>query len=253
MRPCRPVAPSGIAFFDFDNTVIHGDIGPLFGDHIVDHRYDRIRAERGRRAALRDRVRILARYTPYLLSLGLQVGLYKTRALRRSSLVRTAYKSLKGIPAQDYYGLMQEFVDHEIPDRVYPEIRQAMQEHLAADCQVVIVTTGIEELVRRCLPHLPDGVEVIGCRLREKNGILTGKVDGPLYGADKANIVKAYCKAAGVDPQDCWAYTDHYSDFHMLDAVGHGVCVNPRKRLTQMAEEKEWTVLRPQAPGSSDE
>lgn len=244
------MAPSGIAFLDFDNTVIHGDIGPLFGNHIVEHRYERIKTERGRRAALRDRAKVLARYTPYLLSLGLQVGLYKTRALRRSSLVRTAYKALKGVPAEDYYGLMQEFVDHEIPGIVYPEIRQAIQEHLDAGRAVVIVTTGVEELVRRCLPHLPDGVQVIGCRLHERKGILTGKVEGPLYGADKANIVKAYCQAAGVHPRDCWAYTDHYSDYHMLDAVGHGVCVNPRKRLTRLAEERGWTILRPDAPSS---
>lgn len=247
-RPCPRVAVAGIAFLDFDNTVIHGDIGPLYGNYLIDDRYDKVLRERGRRAAWRDQLKVYARYTPYLISLGLQVGLYKARALRRSSLVRTAYKSLKGIPADDYYQHMQDFVDLEIPNRIYPEVRDAMQAHLDAGRQVVIITTGVEELLRRCLPHLPQGVEIIGCRLREKYGKLTGKVDGPLYGADKANIVQAYCKAAGVNPADCWAYTDHYSDFHMLDAVGHGACINPRKRLEAMAHEKGWQILRPVAP-----
>ena len=25
----------GAAFFDFDHTIIHGDIGPLFGDYLI--------------------------------------------------------------------------------------------------------------------------------------------------------------------------------------------------------------------------
>ena len=40
-----PAAPRGAAFFDFDNTLIHGDAGPLFGE-------DLFAARRARRSRL---------------------------------------------------------------------------------------------------------------------------------------------------------------------------------------------------------
>lgn len=245
-------APSGIVFLDFDHTILHGDIGPLFGDYLVNARYWKVRERDGARAALRDRARLLARYTPYLAWLGVQVGLYKARAVRRSKLTRYAYKALKGVPADEYYGLMPEFVESEVPKRLYGEVIAAIEEHQKAGRQIVVITTGVQTLVEACLPLLPEGVRVIGCRLHERDGKLTGKVDGPLYGADKANIIHAYCDAAGVDIADCWAYSDHYSDFHMLEAVGNAVCINPRQRLRTMAEEKGWTVMEPKAPVQLD-
>ena len=68
------------------------------------------------------------------------------------------------------------------------------------------------------------------------------------FGVDKANILKAYARAVGVDPRDCWAYSDHWSDKHMLEAVGHAVAVNPRGRLLSMARRRGWEILTPRPP-----
>ena len=84
--------PRGVAFFDFDNTLIHGDAGPLFGRSLFSARLH----ERGRLG----RARLRARYAPYILWMGLQAGLYKVRARRRSNLVRSAYRGLKGIEVE---------------------------------------------------------------------------------------------------------------------------------------------------------
>lgn len=226
-----------VAFFDFDNTIIEGDIGPLFGQHIFN--------ETKKQRSARKRGHLYARYIPHIAWVGLQSALYKARALRRSRLVRSAYKMLRGIPVADYYPQMDAFVKEAIPQRIYQEVRAEIERHLHEDRRVVIITTGVEQLVKRCLPFLPEGIEVIGCRLREKNGKLTGEVDGPLFGADKANIMDAYCRAAGFHLSDCWAYTDHYSDHQMLDVVQNGVCINPRRRLEALAKQKNWRVMRP--------
>ncbi|MCA1819966.1 MAG: HAD hydrolase family protein, partial [Halobacteriales archaeon] len=89
---------------------------------------------------------------------------------------------------------------------------------------------------------------LIGCRLREREGRLTGRVVGPLFGVDKANILDAYARALGVPSQECWAYSDHWSDKHMLEAVGHPVAVNPRPRLARLARKSGWTILRALPP-----
>lgn len=188
------------------------------------------------------------RYLPYILWMALQAILYQLRARRRSSLVRSAYRGLKGVPVAEFDRLLADFVDAEIPRRVFPELRAEAEGHLAAGRRCVIVTTGMEPLVRRALRHLPDGMEVIGCRMLHRRGKLTGKVVGPLFGVDKANILDAYARAIGVATADCWAYSDHLSDRQMLEAVGHGVTVNPKGRFRRLARRNRWRILEPAAP-----
>jgi HAD superfamily phosphoserine phosphatase-like hydrolase len=240
LPPGVGVKPTSLAFFDFDNTIIHGDAGPLFGRAL----YGKRRAESKRVA----RTLLFLRYLPYITGMGLQAGLYKLHARRRSSLVRSSYKGLRGMRANEFYGAMQRFAQESVAARIYPELAERIRRHHADGTRCVIITTGMEPLVERCISNLPVPVHVIGCTLGEKRGRLTGTVEGPLFGLDKANILKAYCKALGVDPQACWAYSDHWSDKHMLEAVGHAVTVNPRGRLLKMARSQGWEILTPKPP-----
>jgi HAD superfamily hydrolase (TIGR01490 family) len=234
-RASSSTRPTGIAFFDFDHTVIRGDAGPLFGRHLFQVR---------RRGLSRTRRGLLwLRYTPFIFWMGVQAGLYNLRLRRRSSLVRSAYRGLRGIPSEMLGADLEAFVDEVIPPRILREVASEMRDHLAKGRRCVIVTTGMERLVTRALTHLPAGVEVIGCRLREHNGRLTGRIVGPLFGVDKANIMDAYARALSISLEDCWAYSDHYSDKQMLEAVGHAVAVNPRLRLRRLALRSGWRVL----------
>lgn len=224
--------PDGIAFFDFDNTLIHGDAGPLFGRHL----YRRHLIGRGR-------LRRWGRYVPFVTWMAAQAVLYQVRARRRSSIVRSAYKGLRGVDAAAFHGELGHFVDAVVPPRIYPAMLDEVASHHAAGRRSVVVTTGMEALVARALEHFPDGMDLLGCRLEERGGRLTGRVSGPLYGADKANIIQAYCRASGVEPSACWAYSDHGSDRHMLEAVGHGVAVNPRGAFARLARKRGWRVM----------
>lgn len=243
--PRKPMAttkdkPSSLAFFDFDNTIIHGDAGPLFG-----------RALYGQRRATRKRVGrvfLFLRHIPFIAAMAMQAFLYKLHARRRSSIVRSAYKGLRGLDAREFYNAMGQFVDEKVAPRIYGEMALRIRRHADEGTACVIITTGMEPLVEQCVRHLPAPVTVIGCHLLQRKGKLTGRVEGPLFGVDKANILKAYCKALGVDPKACWAYSDHWSDKHMLDAVGHGVVVNPRGPLLRRARELGWEILEPKAP-----
>lgn len=237
---------SGIAFFDFDNTLIHGDIGPLFGRHLVEVQYEADKQQHGRKVAQRNRAKLIAQYLPYFTWMGAQSALYKVRAVRRSQVVRNAYRALKGIPVEDYDSHIQAFVDDRMPKLVYPEMMEILRKHLDQGDTCVIITTGAERIVRAALHHMPGPIELMGCKLHEADGKLTGTVEGPLYGVDKANMMRAYTKARGVDLQDCYAYTDHYSDFHMLELVGHPHTVNPRGRLRMLAKTRGWAILEPQ-------
>jgi HAD superfamily hydrolase (TIGR01490 family) len=241
----RPAdTPTGYVFFDFDKTIIHGDAGPMFGAWMFRRRQRRADERHVRPVAAARKGLMAARMLPYVGWMAVQTSLYKIRAVRRSTVIKNAYKGLKGMPSQHLDDAMEEFANAHVAPLIYPQIRAEIQAHLDASRDVVILTTGMEKLVSKVLPHLPPGVQIIGCKLHEKRGRLTGKiVSGPLYGADKANIVRAYCDANGVDPATCFAYTDHFSDHHMLEAVGHGVCINPAPRLRKMAAKLGWRVM----------
>ncbi len=239
---------SGLVFLDFDKTIISIDAGPQFGQWMFQRRRHATRRH-GKAKGAAMRAGMVARLTPYIGWMAVQSALYRARAVRRSTIVRNAYKGLKGVPVGPLEELLAEFVDDYVVPSIYPEVKAEMEEHLRQGRRCIIITTGMRRLVQHCLPHLPSGTDLIGCELEEQDGRLTGGIiSGPLYGADKANIVLAYCQANGVDPADCYAYTDHYSDKHMLEAVGHGVCINPRSRLTSLAQREGWRILRPQDP-----
>ncbi|MGB1586299.1 MAG: HAD family hydrolase [Thermoplasmatota archaeon] len=237
------------AFFDFDNTIIHGDAGPLLGVHMFQRRKARIEDRpHGPVRAVR-KTAMWSQVGPFLAWMGVQSALYKARAVRRSTVVRSAYKGFKGVPVAVMDAVLDDFVASEVAPRIYPEVVAEMEQHAAQGRTNVIITTGMERLVRRVLPFLPEGTQVIGCQLEEHEGRFTGRVeDGPLYGQDKANIILAMCKATGTNPKQCYGYTDHFSDHQMLDAVGHGICINPAPRLTRMATQRNWRIMRPEDP-----
>lgn len=234
----------GYAFFDFDNTIIEGDAGPLLGIHLFQRRQGRI--DKNAKGPLKTvaKTALWTRVTPYLAWMAVQAAMYKVRARRRSSVVQSAYKGFRGLPVAVLDEVLDGFVADEIAPRIHPRIRSEMEAHVAAERTCVIITTGMEKLVARVMPFLPAGTLLIGCELEERDGRYTGRVrQGPLYGQDKANIMRAMCRAAKVDLAECHAYSDHYSDHQMLDVVGHAVCVNPAARLRALAASKKWRVL----------
>lgn len=235
-------APAGIAFFDFDNTLIHGDAGPLFGWYLFLWRRHELEGHRWKR------LRLWLRYVPFASWMGIQALFYRLGAVRRSTLVRASYKGLRGVPVEGFYALMSDFAKEILVPRLYPGMAAVVRGHLDAGRRCVVVTTGMEALVRHVLDAVDPRIELIGCRLRSRNGKLSGHVDGPLFGFDKANILHAFARALGAKPADCWAYSDHWSDKHMLEAAGHPVAVNPRGRLGRRARKMGWLVIEERPP-----
>ncbi len=231
------------AFFDFDKTLIRSDLGPRFGKFLVIERRNRLRARRDL-AALTKRILLFFRYSGFMSGMALSAMVYRIGLLKRSTFTRLAYRGLRGVSEAMFHQEMKDFVARHMPTLVYQDMMTIVRDHLADGDRVVVITTGLQELVTGALADV-EGVEVIGCRMGVKDGRFTGRVDGPLYGADKANIIRAYCQAARIDLDDCVAYTDHFSDYHMLDVVGEGVCVHPKGRLARLARQRGWRILRP--------
>ena len=123
---------------------------------------------------------------------------------------------------------------------LFSSAKGLVQKSLDAGHEVVFVSGALECVVRHLARHL-GATEVIANRLELKDGIATGKLLRPVVaGPEKARIVRDHARAKGYDLDECFAFSDSYSDIPMLSVVGHPAAVNPDKRLALLAKAYSW-------------
>jgi HAD superfamily hydrolase (TIGR01490 family) len=123
---------------------------------------------------------------------------------------------------------------------LFSSAKGLVEKSLNAGHEVVFVSGALECVVRHLARHL-GATEVIANRLELKDGIATGKLLRPVVaGPEKARIVRDHARAKGYDLDECFAFSDSYSDVPMLSVVGHPAAVNPDKRLALLAKAYSW-------------
>ena len=125
---------------------------------------------------------------------------------------------------------------------LFPEARS-----LIARCRekgdVVLVSGALDFLMKRLADYL-GATHVIANRLEIKDCRATGRLLRPVVaGPEKARLVREHAREHGHDLDECYAYSDSYSDVPMLSVVGHPAAVNPDARLARLARTYDWPVL----------
>jgi HAD superfamily hydrolase (TIGR01490 family) len=153
------------------------------------------------------------------------------------------YKSYEGAGEDRLLVLAEELFEEIIKPNIYPRAQALIDESRRAGCRQVIVSGALDFTIRPLARYL--GVDdFIANRLEFDNGYATGQLRKPFVaGATKAQIMRDYARARGVDLAESWAYTDSYSDYPMLAVVGHPTAVNPDLRLRSVARSYDWPVL----------
>lgn len=231
------------AFFDFDRTVLDGDAGVLFGRELMRYQRHRVRDSGrgtlgwlGRNVAYETRIAALLAWGTSLAA-GTKLGLIK-----RSNVIRAAYSKLKGLSLEELTELAQDYFEQTLADRLFPQARLEMERHHREGRRIVVVSTGMRILLEPVKRHLPVD-DVLAVTLKDSDGVLTGKIEGPLWGHDKAHVVRDYAHARDLELPKSWGYSDHHSDLAFLRLVGHPMVVNPTWRLRRLARRKDWPIL----------
>ncbi|HEY3493373.1 MAG TPA: HAD-IB family hydrolase [Polyangiaceae bacterium] len=193
----------------------------------------------------------------YLLNQGtpLQTTLRVGRALLRAPLMARAelldrrlfnellYSAYAGMSEDRVALLADEVFDRVLRPSLFPAARSLVDKSHAAGHEVVFVSGALDWIVRRLADHLGGG-DVIANRLEMKDGIATGKLLAPVVaGPEKARIVRDHARAHGYDLDECFAFSDSYSDVPMLSVVGHPAAVNPDRRLALLAKAYSWPLF----------
>ncbi|HMJ13274.1 MAG TPA: HAD family hydrolase [Polyangiaceae bacterium] len=123
---------------------------------------------------------------------------------------------------------------------LFPAAKALVEQNLRAGHRIVLISGALDWIVKHLADHL-GGHEIIANRLEMKDGIATGKLLKPVVaGPEKARLIREHARAHGYDLDECYAFSDSYSDLPMLSVVGHPAAVNPDKRLSLLAKAYSW-------------
>jgi HAD superfamily hydrolase (TIGR01490 family) len=144
--------------------------------------------------------------------------------------------------------LADEAFDTVIKRALYADAKDLVARSRAQGHEVILVSGALDFLMERLAKHL-GATGFIANRLEVSRGFATGKLVRPVVaGPEKARLVREHARANGHDLDECFAYSDSYSDVPMLSVVGHPAAVNPDFRLAQLAAAHGWPVLRMERP-----
>ena len=216
--------PKAAAFFDLDKTLIEGSSAIDFA------RASYKRGLMSRRQLARD------------LWSNLKFRLDGSTDQSTDALRNRVLDAIAGTRVTDLSRLAPDVLATLLP-RIYDEVLHEAWEHQDAGRPIYIVTAASQEMAATLADVMGfDGG--IGTRSEVRNGVYTGRPDGPLvYRDGKAVAIREVADREGIDLSQSYAYSDSESDLPMLRAVGHPVAVNPDAELLRVARADGWQVM----------
>lgn len=211
------------AFFDLDKTLIATSAAVAFARPL----------RRGGLLSRRAMVRAAGAQAAFLLGSATEDRTERVRAQLSAMVAGWEVARVSAVVAES----VDEAVEAVLPTGALDLVAA----HRAAGHAVVVVSASSEELVRP-IATLVGADEVIASRMTVAGGRYTGGIDFYAYGPAKAVAMHALAERRGYDLAASTAYTDSATDAPMLEAVGHGVVVDPDRDLRRLAAERGWEV-----------
>jgi HAD superfamily hydrolase (TIGR01490 family) len=223
--PAPPPDLTAAAFFDVDNTLVHGSSLVHFARGLASRKYFTY-GDLGRFAYAQAKFQLLGRENSDDVAEG----------------KRKALAFIEGRSTAELMALGEEIYDQIIADKIWPGTRALTQMHLDAGQQVWLVTATPYELAATIAKRL--GLTgALGTVAESVDGVFTGRLVGDiLHGAGKAHAVRSLAIREGLNLRRCTAYSDSFNDVPMLSLVGTAVAINPDADLRDLARERGWEI-----------
>lgn len=220
----RSVDETAAAFFDVDNTLVHGASIYWFARGLAARRFFRHR-DLMRFAVQQARFRLQGENHDHI------------QRIKESALAFVAGRRVDEIVA-----LGEEIFDDTIEAKIWSGTQALADAHRAAGQQVWLVTATPVELADIIARRL-GFTGAIGTVGEIHDGVYTGRlVSDIMHGPAKAAAIRELAERDGLDLAMCTAYSDSGNDLPMLSAVGHAVAVNPDQALRRQARAHGWQV-----------
>jgi HAD superfamily hydrolase (TIGR01490 family) len=223
--PIPPPDLTAAAFFDVDNTLVHGSSLVHFARGLAARKYFTY-GDLGRFAYAQAKFQLLGRENSDDVAEG----------------KRKALAFIEGRSTAELMALGEDIYDEIIAEKIWPGTRGLAQMHLDAGQQVWLVTATPYELAATIAKRL--GLTgALGTAAESIDGVFTGRLVGDiLHGTGKAHAVRSLAIREGLNLKRCTAYSDSFNDVPMLSLVGTAVAINPDANLRDLARERGWEI-----------
>jgi len=162
-------------------------------------------------------------------------------------LTKIAALGVKGIAESAFSDLGEQVFADYLEETIYPESRELIEKHLAKGHKVVIISAATTYQIEPIAKAL--GIkDIYATEMELRNGKFTGRVSEMCWGEGKARAARKFAKTHKTDLSKSYFYTDSIEDYPLLKLVGNPVATNPDQRLSQVAFENNWPILRFEEP-----
>ena len=162
-------------------------------------------------------------------------------------LTKIAALGVKGIAESAFTELgVQVFADY-LEETIYPESRELIEKHIEKGHKVVIISAATTYQIEPIAKAL--GIkDIYATEMELRNGKFTGRVSEMCWGEGKARAARKFAKKNDIDLSKSYFYTDSIQDYPLLKIVGKPVATNPDQKLSHVAFENNWPILRFEHP-----
>lgn len=217
--------PERVAFYDFDGTLVAGNVVTRYA--------------------------WLARRHPDPLQAAWRFGKAVLGVPFWLALDKVSRRMFNVVFFRQYRGLEQAWLRAKAKEMFRTAIKREQfryaMERVALDrkagYRTVLVSGGLDFELAPAAEYF-EFDDMLANRMEFRDGVATGEIIPPLLAGEvKAAQLKAYAEARGFDMSQARAYSDSGSDIPMLEAVGAPVATNPDARLKRVAVAKRWDVV----------
>lgn len=154
------------------------------------------------------------------------------------------FTSYEGMSEDRLLTLAEEAFERVMKPALFPGAKELVRTCLDRGHDVVLVSGALDFIIKYLAEYL-GATDIIANRLELKDRFATGKLLRPVVaGPEKAKLVRDHARAHDHDLDECFAYSDSYSDVPMLSIVGNPAAVNPDRKLRLLAETYDWPIIR---------
>jgi HAD superfamily hydrolase (TIGR01490 family) len=163
--------------------------------------------------------------------------------LDRRTFNEMLFASYEGMSEDRLVLLAEEAFEKVIRPSLYPAALDLIEKNRAAGHEIVLLSGALDVIIEHFAAFV-GGATLICNRLEMKDRRATGKLQRPVIaGPEKAVQIRKHARERGYDLEECFAFSDSYSDVPMLSVVGNPAAVNPDPRLALLAKAYSWPTF----------
>ena len=213
---------SRVAAFDCDGTLWEGDSGEGFFYFEMQRGLVSAQVEAWAKARYRD---------------------YRAGLVDEDTMCGEMVTMNHGVAESSIVRLAEEYFERDISKRIFPEMRELVEQLKANGCEIWLVSSTNEWVIRAAAKNLgtkPD--RVIAAAVEIDSGMVTDRLLRVPSGEGKERGLRELARKV----PDA-AFGNSRWDVEMLGMAAHGFAINPNPDLEQWAAARGWTIYFPEA------